>query len=134
MDFEYSEEQKDLRESARSFLAEHSGPEQIRAAMQTPLGYDPSTWREISTVLGWPSVHIPEAYGGLGLAQVDLAILLEAMGETLLCAPFFSTVVLRVTPILKVAPCAPNAERRPPLAPGTQRAAQCRIAAGRSGA
>ncbi len=122
MDFEYSEEQKDLRESARSFLAEHSGPEQIRAAMQTPLGYDPSTWREISTVLGWPSVHIPEAYGGLGLAQVDLAILLEAMGETLLCAPFFSTVVLAVNAILQVATDAQKAERLPPLAAGTQTA------------
>ena len=43
MDFQLSEEQEELRQTARSFLAEQSGPDEVRAAMQSPLGYDPET-------------------------------------------------------------------------------------------
>src|SRR4029453_1665604 len=44
--------------------------------------------------VGWTAVIVPEAYGGLGLGQVELAVLMEEMGAALLCAPFFSTVCL----------------------------------------
>ena len=122
MDFQLSEEQEELRQMARSFLAEQSGPDEVRAAMQSPLGYDTATWRRISAELGWPSVHIPEAYGGLGLGHVDLAVLLEATGETLLCAPFFSTVALGVNTILQVGTHSQKTERLPSLAEGRQTA------------
>jgi len=102
MDFQHSEEQEELRQMARGFLADRSGPEQVREAMQSPIGYDTETWRQITAELGWSSVHIPEAYGGLGLGHVDLAVLLEATGETLLCAPFFSTVALATNTILEI--------------------------------
>ena len=67
MDFQFSEEQEELGAIARSFLTDACGPEQIRSAMETPLGYDPETWKQIATELGWCCVHIPEEYGGLGL-------------------------------------------------------------------
>jgi alkylation response protein AidB-like acyl-CoA dehydrogenase len=122
MDFQLSEEQEELRQMARSFLAEQSGPDEVRADMQSPLGYDMETWRRITVELGWPSVHIPEAYGGLGLGHVDLAVLLEATGETLLCAPFFSTVALGVNTILQVGTPSQKTERLPGLAGGEQTA------------
>jgi alkylation response protein AidB-like acyl-CoA dehydrogenase len=122
MDFQLSEEQEELRQMARSFLAEQSGPNEVRAAMQSPLGYDTETWRRITVELGWPSVHIPEAYGGLGLGHVDLAVLLEATGEALLCAPFFSTVALGVNTILQVGTPSQKTERLPRLAEGEQTA------------
>ncbi len=122
MDFRFSEEQTALAESARAFLKEYSGPEQIRAAMQSETGYDKETWRQIAVELGWTSLHIPEAHGGLGLGQVDLAILLETMGETLLCAPFFSTVALAANGILEIADDAQKSEFLPPLADGSQTA------------
>ncbi len=102
MDFRFNEVQTDLRETATAFLAEASGPEGIRKAMSTPLGYDEVLWRQIATELGWPAIHIPEQYGGLGLGQVDLAVLLEATGAGPLCAPFFSTVALGVNTILEL--------------------------------
>jgi alkylation response protein AidB-like acyl-CoA dehydrogenase len=120
MDFQLSEEQEELRQTARSFLAEQSGPDEVRAAMQSPLGYDPETWRRISVELGWPSVHIPEAYGGLDLGHVDLAVLLETTGESLLCAPLFSTVALGVNTILQVGTHSQKTERLPSLAEGKQ--------------
>src|SRR5512145_260019 len=90
----FDEAQEELRSIARSFLAEHSSPEEVRRVMQTELGYDAQVWKRIGTELGWPALLVPEAYGGLGLSFVELAALLEVMGEALLCSPFFATVCL----------------------------------------
>ena len=40
MDFQLNEEQEELRQMARGFLTERSGPEQVRDAMQNSIGYD----------------------------------------------------------------------------------------------
>jgi len=92
--FAFTEEQEELREAARGFLADHSSCEQVRLAMESELGWDREVWKRIASELGWPAVAIPEEYGGLGLGQVELVALLEVMGESLLCAPFFSSVCL----------------------------------------
>jgi alkylation response protein AidB-like acyl-CoA dehydrogenase len=94
MNFALDEEQERLRATARAFLAECSSSPQVRAAMDTPLGWDPAVWRRIAAELGWTAVIVPEQYGGLGLTQVELAVLMEEMGSALLCSPFFSTVCL----------------------------------------
>jgi alkylation response protein AidB-like acyl-CoA dehydrogenase len=122
VDFRFSEEQEELRSMARAFLQETCGPEQIRAAMATPLGYDPAIWTQIATELGWPCVHIPEEFGGLGLGYVDLVVLLEAAGEAVLCAPFFATVALGANAILEVGSEAQKAEYLPPIAEGLKTA------------
>lgn len=122
MDFRFSEEQEELREMARAFLSEQCGPEALRAAMQTTRGYDPKVWEKIASELGWPSIHVPEEFGGLGLGHVDLVVLLEATGEALLCAPFFSTVALAANTILEVGTDAQKREWLPTLAAGDQTA------------
>lgn len=119
MDFQFSEEQEELRSIAQTFLAEQCGPEQVRSAMESPLGYDAALWTQIATELGWACVHIPEAYGGLGLGYVDLVVLLEAMGESVLCAPFFSTVVLGANTILEVGSETQKEGLLPALAEGS---------------
>ena len=118
MDFQLSEEQEELAAMARSFLEEASGPEQVRTAMESSLGYDEATWSQIATELAWPCVHIPEEYGGLGLGQVDLAVILEACGEALLCAPFFSTVALGANAILELGTEEQKARLLPGIAEG----------------
>ena len=122
MDFRFSEEQEELGAIARSFLADACGPEDIRSAMETELGYDPKLWGQIATELGWCCVHIPEEYGGLGLSYVDLVVILEATGESVLCAPFFSTVALGANVILEVGSEAQKLARLPAIAEGTQTA------------
>src|SRR5262245_17424939 len=118
MRFAFSEEQEELRATARAFLAEHSSPERVRAAMESETGYDPETWKRIGEELGWTAVTIPEAHGGLGLGAVELTALLEPMGEVLLCAPFFSTVCLGAQALLEAASPAQRAEHLPGIAAG----------------
>jgi alkylation response protein AidB-like acyl-CoA dehydrogenase len=51
--------------------------------------------------VGLQGLVIPEEYGGSGASWVELGIVLEEMGRSLLCAPFFSTVVLAATTVLE---------------------------------
>ena len=113
MDFAFTEEQQELRASARAFLADHSSSEQIRSAMESKLGYDEQVWKQIGAELGWAAVHIPEEYDGLGLSYVELVALLETMGEQLLCSPFFSSVCLGANALL----CCGSEEQKRQLLP-----------------
>jgi alkylation response protein AidB-like acyl-CoA dehydrogenase len=118
MEFVFNEEQEELRSAARSFLADHSASEQVREAMESELGYDPKVWERIGAELGWPSVVIPEEYGGLGLSYVELVALMEVMGGALLCAPFFSSVCLGGNALLVAGTEEQKAEHLPGIAEG----------------
>jgi alkylation response protein AidB-like acyl-CoA dehydrogenase len=122
MDFTFNEEQEELRSTAYDFLAENSGSEQIRRAMESELGYEPQLWKQIGADLGWPSVIIPDEYGGLGLSYVELVALMEVMGGALLCAPFFSSVCLGGNALLVAGTEAQKKEHLPGIAEGETRA------------
>jgi len=122
MDIKFNEEQLELRAMAESFLAEHSSSEQVRAAMATDLGYDEKVWHQVAAELGWAAVHIPEAYGGLGLEYADLVALVEVMGGSLFCSPFFSSVALGANALLVGGSDAQKQAHLPAIAEGTTRA------------
>jgi len=100
MFFAFTEEQEELRRSARRLLETASSSPRVRAAMATEKGYDAEVWQRLGEELGWTSLAIPEAYGGAGLGFVELAGVMEEMGRALLCAPFLSTVCLAATAVL----------------------------------
>ena len=60
MQLAFDEAQEELRAQARAFLADHSGPEQVRQAMASELGYDAEVWKRIGSELGWPALLVPE--------------------------------------------------------------------------
>jgi alkylation response protein AidB-like acyl-CoA dehydrogenase len=114
MRFAFTEEQEELRATARAFLADRSGSDDVRRAMESAVGWDADLWKQMAGELGWTAVHIPEAYGGIGLGYVELVGLLEVMGEALVCAPFFSTVCLGANAIL----CGGSETQKQELLPG----------------
>lgn len=118
MRFAFNEDQEALRAAARDFLADHCGPTQIRAVMETDAGYDPDVWWRIGAELGWASIIIPEAYGGVGLGYVELVGLMEEMGFAILCAPFFSTVCLATNALLLAGTEEQKQEHLPGIAAG----------------
>jgi len=130
MDFAFTEEQEELRESARGFLAEFSGSEQVRHAAESELGYDPELWGQLGAELGWTSVVIPEQYGGLGLSYVELVALLEVMGSNLLCSPFFASVCLGGNALLVGGSEEQKQEHLPGIAEGLTRATLASTEAG----
>ena len=94
MEFVFTEEQEMIRDTAAAFLAEVSDSAAVRRAMGTEQGYEPELWGRICSEMYWQAIHIPEAYGGIGLGYVELVAMMEQMGRSLLCSPFFSTVCL----------------------------------------
>jgi len=118
MHFAFDEAQEELRAQARAFLAEHSGSEQVRAAMASEPGFDAGVWKQLSAELGWTALLVPEDCGGLGLGMVELAALVEVMGEALLCAPFFSSVCLGAQALLVAGSAAQKREHLPAIAEG----------------
>jgi alkylation response protein AidB-like acyl-CoA dehydrogenase len=93
MDMGLSEIQQMLKNSAREFLAQECPLTLVREMEEDAQGFTEELWRQI-TSLGWTGVPFPEQYGGTGGSFLDLAVLVEEMGRSLLPAPFFATVVL----------------------------------------
>ena len=114
MNFAFSEEQDQLRDAVRKFFEAKSPESEVRRLMETTEGYDPAVWKQMANELGLQSLHIPEAYGGQGFTFVELGIVLEEKGRALLCAPYFSTVVLAANAILN----AGTDDEKPALLPG----------------
>ena len=94
MNFAFSEEQEELRRTVRQFLESKSPESEVRRLMETTEGYDPAVWKQMGQELGLQSLTIPEAFGGQGFTFIELGIVLEEMGRVLLCAPYYSSVVL----------------------------------------
>ena len=101
MEFNFSEEQRLLKDSANSFLEEFSSSERIREAMQSELGFNQEVWKKIAKEMGWLGILIPEKYGGLELSWIELVALQEEMGRNLFCSPFHSTTCLGSVSILE---------------------------------
>ena len=68
--------------------------------METESGYDAAVWTQMGEQMGLQGLVIPEEFGGSGYGYVELIVVLEEMGRRLLCAPYFSTVVLAANTLL----------------------------------
>ena len=117
MDLGLDEAQQMLKNSARTFLEAECPATYVRAMEEDDRGYTPELWQKISEQ-GWLGLIIPEQYGGVGLSFLDLSILLEEMGRSLLPEPFFSTVVMAGMTILDAGSEAQKREFLPQIAEG----------------
>jgi alkylation response protein AidB-like acyl-CoA dehydrogenase len=99
MDISLSEEQELLQGSARDFLQQECPIRLVRAMEEDEKGYDPNLWRQMAD-LGWFGLVLPEQYGGSDGTMMDLVVLLEEFGRSLVPGPFVPTAVLFALPIL----------------------------------
>jgi alkylation response protein AidB-like acyl-CoA dehydrogenase len=99
--FAFSAEQDEFRRMVRRFVESNSSESAVREQMETERGWDSAVWSEMAAQLGLQSLIIPEEFGGQGFGYLELCIVLEEMGRSLLCAPYFSTVVLAVNTLLQ---------------------------------
>ena len=83
MDFGFNDEQREIKQTAKSFAADRFKPDTVRALAEEGR-YDDAVWTEISD-LGWAGIAIGEEHAGQGLGMVELMILCEEMGYA--CAP-----------------------------------------------
>src|SRR5918994_630985 len=90
MHLEFTDEQLELRESARATLAKECPPGLVRDVAVgdegAPAFHSQLTW------LGWPALTIDVDLGGLGRGFVELAVLLEELGRAAAPGPFLVTM------------------------------------------
>jgi alkylation response protein AidB-like acyl-CoA dehydrogenase len=105
MDFGFNQEQELLRATARKFFENECASEFVRARMAEPAGVTDDFWAKLAEQ-GWLGLIYPEEYGGTGLGFVDLTVLMEEMGRSVMPGPFFSTVLLGGLTILEAGSAA----------------------------
>ena len=122
MNFAFTEEQEELRKTVRAFLEAKSSEEAVREQMETDNGFDDAVWAQMGEQMGLQGLAIPEEFGGSGYGYVELGIVLEEMGRSLLCAPFFSTVVLAANALILSGDDAAKQAHLPGIAAGATKA------------
>jgi len=96
MDFELSEEQTLIKDTAARFLAEHWSSDKRREALdEPPATIDDALWNDIAA-MGWVGMSVTEDMGGLAQDVLTAAILVEQSGAALLPGPLISTLVSAV--------------------------------------
>lgn len=89
MEFDLTEDQREIKNVAHELLAARSPMSKVREAAEAA-AYDPELWSEI-VGLGWPGIAVDERYGGQGLGAVELAVLLEELGYACAATPLLSS-------------------------------------------
>ena len=88
MNFDFTDDQRAIKETARDLLANRFKLERLRELAESKT-YADDAWSEVSE-LGWPGIFIDEEHGGQGLGVLELVILLEELGYVLAPIPFLS--------------------------------------------
>ncbi len=100
MDFEFTDDQLELRDNARRVLASACPPSLVRSVYEGGGGAD-DLW---ATLIGldWPAIGVSEEHGGLGLGFLEAAIVVEELGRVVAPSPFLATVT-QLAPMLREA-------------------------------
>jgi alkylation response protein AidB-like acyl-CoA dehydrogenase len=117
MNFDFSDDQKQLRDQARRFLTEQSPPRAVRAVLEGGAPYDRALWKGLAG-MGFLGVAIPEAFGGAGAGHLELCVIAEEIGRVAAPVPFASTVYLVAEAIMLAGSDAQKAAWLPRIAAG----------------
>ncbi|MBI1187933.1 MAG: acyl-CoA dehydrogenase [Alphaproteobacteria bacterium] len=120
MNFDFSDDQKSLKDQARKVLTDKSSTKAVRAVLGRKTGttsYDTALWKAVAE-LGWLGIAIPEEYGGVGLGRLELCVLAEELGRAVAPIPFASTVYFATEALLLAGSDAQKQKWLPKIASG----------------
>ncbi len=117
MNFDFSEEQKELRDHARRYLKDRCPWTVVRGVLEGVAPYSGDLWAGVAEN-GWTATALPEAYGGIGLGYVDLCVIAEELGRVTAPIPFSSTVYLAAEALLLSGDEAIQSDYLPKIAAG----------------
>lgn len=100
MHLNLTEEQQMIVDTARRFIADECPIDTVRQWEKLPEGYPKHMWAKMAE-MGWTGAIYPEEYGGLGLKNVDMALLMKEIGRAIFPSPFLPTVLLSGRAILE---------------------------------
>jgi alkylation response protein AidB-like acyl-CoA dehydrogenase len=89
MHFDLTEDQREIKRTARDVLARRASAARVRVVAES--GEPDSELRDEVAQLGWVGMTIAPEYEGLGLGSVEAAVILEELGYALGGAPVLAT-------------------------------------------
>ncbi|MEL6567331.1 MAG: acyl-CoA dehydrogenase family protein [Pseudomonadota bacterium] len=118
MNFDFSEDQKFLRDEARKFLSAECPSTAVRQVLDNAdVSHDAALWTKIGE-MGWLGAAIPEEHGGLGLGMLEMCVIAEELGRVLAPVPFASTAYLLVEALKLAGSDAQKSAVLPKIAAG----------------
>jgi len=88
-----TEEQLELAATMCAVLTRRADSAAVRAAMESPSGYDADLWQTLCEQIGVAALPIPEEYGGAGATLVESCLVLEELGASLAPSPMLSNLI-----------------------------------------
>ena len=93
MNFDFSEEQKELQNQAAKFLAGKCPPSEVHRLLNSDDTHSAALWQDL-VEQGWTATALPETCGGFGMGYLELCILAQELGRVCAPVPFASSVYL----------------------------------------
>lgn len=94
MDFDYTDEQRDIRDAVRGLLGKtYATIDGRRHATAGDPGFDEHMWSRLAE-MGVLGLAFPEELGGMGAGPVEVGVVAEEIGRVLAPEPFVEAVVL----------------------------------------
>jgi len=91
MNFDFSADQKALRDYVRKFFAAACPPSEVRRVLEGNAPYATDVWKQMAS-LGYLGSAISERYGGSGLGYLESCVIAEEAGRVLAPIPLFSSI------------------------------------------
>lgn len=92
MNFNLSDEQKQLADAIHRFIDKSYDFETRKKGIQTSAGHSDSAWGAL-VELGLTALPVPEAQGGFSGKAVDMMVVMQELGRGLVVEPYLATVV-----------------------------------------
>lgn len=105
MDFTLSDEQRMFAETAKSLFADSCTPEHWRKGMETNAARDDARWGQI-VENGFTLLLLPEEAGGLGLGELDFALIAREAGYVALPEPLVESAGIAAPMLAALRPGA----------------------------
>jgi alkylation response protein AidB-like acyl-CoA dehydrogenase len=122
VNFDFSDEQLQLREAVEQFLAKEYPFERLRAAKGSAAAWDPAVWQGLAE-LGVTAINVPSSLGGLGYGPMETLVLMGACGPSLLLEPVLTSAVIATVLLREFERAEPAAELLRAMAGGSRIAA-----------
>jgi alkylation response protein AidB-like acyl-CoA dehydrogenase len=106
-----SEERELLRQTVASLVEKHAGPEAVRRAIESSLGYDEKLWTLLCEQVGAAALVVPEELGGAGGELADAAVVIAELGKGLVPTPLLGTTLAELALLAADEPDVDTLER-----------------------
>jgi alkylation response protein AidB-like acyl-CoA dehydrogenase len=93
LNFEFSDEQRQLHDVVERYLSEQYGFDRRQSIKRSAAGWDASVWRDLAD-LGVLAITVPAAQGGLGFGPLETLAMMGDCGRSLLLEPLLSSAVI----------------------------------------